>query len=518
MNTNLFYTEFYNKVNNHLHAFSILDNFRINERRLLIEDADEIINYIAKGHVTPQQVQHLKALQGRVLKQAQGGKISNFFLTLFGQSKLLEDLSARTHSITSKAKKIDKLIKAKVGTDKLGVFLNGWMAKKLQKLVFEDHIYERMAHFGHLFTFNEKKEITFKFSNRLPLGQALPSHPTDAAADSYWNKLYEKFIEERVALEIRGEFDKGLYQTISPSEITVEQLKAIIIQEDGSFNKNVHVIYPVQELTVKELEDKGILNKDEKTGEYFINSEYQYLENGFTPYSEDKWEHLRPYAHTSTPPKDFTIDVVVHSRKGLPGIFAHQGHASIKMTTPQGEIFSVGFFPETEGTDRDPHDLSLQKGKFVSPDKQLFLPSSIYDHHILSYTLSDPKAFHQFIKWIEAMQGYHEDKATGEVNTSNVLYHPTHQSCAAFAAEAREYVIKKGAKSQLAQRKISNWTRFTIRIKELVANFLATNFLVNLLSHWDHGVEHAGIKNYNITHLNPKGFYLPIDLILDHET
>lgn len=516
MNINNNNPDFFDRIDNDLKKFSLLDNFNLNKRSLILSHADEILDYIATGKATPSQIQRLNELKGKLIQQSKGGAISNFFLNLFGKGKQLLELNDRSLLIDHEFKKINKLIKNKASTIHLPQFLKTENAKNLENLLFDDHIYERMAHFGHTFSFNAEGKVVFKFSDRAPLDVEVPEDTIEDIEDpeTYWDELYDEFADKDITLEIRGEFNDGRYMNVPISEINPEQLKQLLIQEDGSFNKSIQIIYPPKELTFEELEEQGILECDEETNEYFIASEYQYLENGFVSLPDEEWEHLRPYAYTSTPPKEFTIDIIVHSKPGLPGVFMDQGHASVKITTPKGEIYSVGFFPGD--LERDPYNLSMQKGKLITPDTYLFLPSTSYEQHVMSYTLSDPKAFHKIVNWIEAAQGYNKEEETEEVNASNLFYHPTHQSCASFASTLRDYALELGAKSQtLSQHKVSNWTRLSIRIKEIIMNFAITNFFGKKKFQWDQGIEHADIKNYNITHLDPKGLYLPVDLILD---
>ena len=518
MSLNLDYQGFYNKINNELTSFKELDYFHASSRILLIENAEEIVKYIEKGNVKIEEIQQLKELKDKLICKAEGGRISNLFLKIFGKSKKLEEICDRSLLIHLEIKKIDKLLRAKVTPERLPVFSNGANAKILNKLVFEDHLYERMVYFGDSFSFNKNGDALFKFSERSSIDDEIPEDSIEEIDDpeEYWNALYQEFVDKELKLEVKGEFAGGLYATHLVSGISIAEFKNVIINEDGSFNKTIQVIYPPKELTIQELEDQGILDKDEETGEYFVIADYQYLEGGFTDYPYEEWQHLRPHAHTITPPKNFSMDIIVHSQIGLPGIFTDQGHASVKITTPNGEIYSLGLFPE-EG-ERDPYNLSLQKGKLVSPDNYLFLPSKNYEQHTMSYSFSDPKTFHEMIKWIETAQGHYENEETAEVNTSNLFYHPTHHSCASFASTLRDFALQHGAVAQpLAQRKISKGNEICAKIKEFLMNSLITSFIGKMNFHWNKGIENAEFKNFNITHLTPKGMYLPIDLILDHQ-
>lgn len=517
MNLNLEYKNFYDKINAELNNHNYFDCFRASSRILLIENAEEIVNYIGKGNVKADEIQQFKDLKDKLISKAEGGCISNLFLKIFGQSKKLEEIRDRAFSIQFEIKKIDKLLRAKVTPKHLPVFLNSVDAKVLNKLVFEDHIYERMAYFGHAFSFNENDEAVFKFSEKSTLDVEILEDSIEEIDDpeTYWNELYDEFVEKGLKLEVKGEYAGGQYATHPVSSLTIEKFKDLITNKDGSFNKSIQVIYPPVELTVQELEEHGILELDEETGEYSIIADYQYLEGGFTDYPYEEWQHLRPHAHTTTPPKDFTMDIIVHSQIGLPGIFTDQGHASVKITTPNGEIYSLGLFPE-EG-ERDPYNLSMQKGKIVSPDNYLFLPAKNYEQHTLSYSFSDPKTFHEMIKWIETAQGHHEN-IDSEVTTSNLFYHPTHHSCASFASTLRDFALKKGAvPHKLPQRKISKIAESGAKIKEFMMSNFITSFLGKMNFLWNQGIDVNEIKNFNITHLSPKGMYLPIDLILEHQ-
>ena len=326
--------------------------------------------------------------------------------------------------------------------------------------------------------------------------------------------MYEEYKEKEYVIEIKGFFKNGLYQRHAIDTINLEEFKKLILKNDGSFNKeNIQLIHPSKDLTLEELEEIGVLEIDDESLDYEISNDYQYLENGFEFYPEDEWEFLRPMSSTSNPPKNYNLDIIVHSKPGLPGILGDQGHASVKITTPGGEIYSIGLFPKD--LERESDDLSLQNGKLTSPDSYMFLPSHSVEQHQMSYTLPDQHAFHKLVKWIEAMQGYHKDDED-VVTTTNLFYHPTHQSCAAFASELRDYAINDlGAKSnQLNSGRITPLNKIFIRFKEAILNFLITCPLGKIKTKFDKGVDFGGIENFNIIKLNPNGMFLPIDLLI----
>ncbi|MBA3603223.1 MAG: hypothetical protein H0W50_06205 [Parachlamydiaceae bacterium] len=507
------------KASSNLNSFYLLDNFSIKKRKSLIDDAEQITILISRGLDSPEHTAHLIGLQVKLLDLSKGGWLSNFCLKMISKANNVKELNYRSSLLKLDMKKIQKLLTADVPANKIPIFLGGKdLAKNLNKLIFDDHLYERMKAFNHNITFNDSGEITFKFSERTSIDDEIPEDTLDEidSPDDYWCELYQDLLNKELSLCIKGEFEDGCYHIYALSEINHEQLKEMIVKEDGTFNKSIQLIHPRKELTLDELEECGILGKDEETGEYFIDCEYQYLENGFTSYFYEDWKFLKPFAYASIPPKDFTIDIIVHSSPGLPGVFSDQGHASVKITTPRGEIYSIGLMPEI--AERDPYNLSLQRGKLLSPDPYIFMPSTSFERHTMSYTLTDPKAFHRLMNWIEALQSHQEDEETGEIKSCNLFYHPTHQSCASFASTLRHYALKLGAKSQkLKDRKISNWTKWSICIQEALLNFCVTNFLGKKKLLWDQGIDCAETKNFNITHLNPKGLYLPVDLILDHQ-
>lgn len=219
------------------------------------------------------------------------------------------------------------------------------------------------------------------------------------------------------------------------------------------------------------------------------------------------WKNLKPYQHVS-PQENFTVDIIVHSPSdALPGVFEYKAHASIKITTPNGEVYSIGFQPKDPST-----NFKLREGKLESPDHFIFMPKKNYHQHTTRYTLPDASSFHELISWIEEIQGTPND------GNFPLLYHPTHHNCAAFVKTIRNKVVSLGGKTPAPKRKVSMLTRIKTIFEKSLLNFFISAPGINKLTHWIDGIKNfKGIKNYNITHMKDRDFYLPIDLILDIE-
>lgn len=482
----------------------------VKSREKALQCIKDINNYLSSDLRSDDHLEKFKNLRIKFLDKAKGGLISNIFLKIFNFKKY-DLLKQETDSFEKETKPINKLLKENVDPKFLDAYLN--KDKNLLDVVLFNylHVYEKMSHFGHQLKLNSNQEPVFNVSKKVSLNTGHNS--LDKIED--WNKIKDQLIQKNVKLQCKGEFSQGRYQSYDLTQMSSEELKnLLVVNEEGKWKWNQNIsLFSIKEMTIPELKDQGIIKTYSDNKEY-INSDYTYGENGFEKKSLE-WKDFKPYHHTLNPPKDYTVDIIVHSKPGLPGVFDRQTHASVKITTPNGEIYSIGFYPNYN---EDQPDGRLRQGSLRIPDEFQMKPSHSYEQHVMRYSLSDPKKFHELINWIEKSQANRSNlKESGEV--FNLLYHPTHRSCAFFADVVKEKVLELGAKSEyLTHRKISNWTKAGIKFKKFLLHILLTNPLGRKLSKWDSGIE-RNKKKYNITDENlKKKFYLTIDILVDYQT
>jgi hypothetical protein len=493
----------YTNVSKRLIEFRFFDNFSYTKRMGLIEDFHKIMHFICNNEVTQDQQIELKKLRVEIIKKSSGNFISNFFLKTFYQlpdcQVLLQELEENTDKLSELG--LESGLNLSQILINLGKSKN---AKKLESLLIKNHLYEHMKYFKHPLSFNEKGEMTFKFTKKEFLKDAV------SASFIHWERLHRKWSTQDVKLEERGNFENGCYKTHLVKNMTCEELKELLIQ-DGKVNENIQIVYPTKYLTLQELEKADVvqINNQDKVQ---INSPVRYVDEGFVEIPEN-WQFLTPTTHIANPPKDFTVEVVVHQKGTLPSA-SIMAHASIKLTTPNGEVYSLGFHP-TENWFQGQLNLKLQKGNLITPDPYIFFSTDKYSTYHLSYTLPNAESFHKVMQQIVAMKGYDE---TEEREDSLLFYHPLHQNCADFAYNIRNCALQNGAKAKYwEQHKLANWTGIKIKTKimEFFLNILAVTPLGKLLK-IDQGVEYADITNFNVKHLGAKGIYLPLDLIFEH--
>lgn len=438
----------------------------------------------------------------KLIRYDRGNFITNLFFKTLNHNSFIE-----IQDLKSQQEKLEKLIKAGVDSKYFSAILeNNDRAKQLSDFLFrEEHLYEITQYFGHPLTFNEKGEVTFKFTERKSVTKVLLENFNKIKGDDL-SQLYQDWVQKEVVLEIRDDFANGCYKHFSIKEINEVDLKKILMQ-NGKFNENIQIIYPSQYLTLEELQEKSVLGFDDNNA-VAVNDPFAYTEEGFVEISEN-WRLLRPIAHTSTPPKDFTLELIVHQQGREPSA-SLTAHASIQLITPNGEIYSLGFQPSKmflkNGT-----MLEMQQGLLVSPDHFIFLPSSNYTPYHLKYTLPNSDSFHKIMHWIAAVKG-EEDQ------DSNLFFHPLRQNCSDFARSIRDMALQDGAKAQsLENYQIVKWEN--VKFKAKIIKFLINCFQnspFSWLAKVNQGINYAGITNFNVNSLDLKGVYLPIDLIFEH--
>lgn len=492
---------FYKDINKSIENFGFYGNFSRVQREHLLNKIPEIFDFISKNELTEEQLNIVCELRLKIIKKLDCGFICNLFNRIFLKDKIDVNL------LLNQEKKISKLEKVGINPrDFLNIIGETENAKKLDNLLFGDsHLLEKIRYFHHVPTFNDKGEMTFRVSQDYALKEVISNVPKKIK----WKKLYQDWVKKGVFLDVKGDFKEGCYRSFAVENLTIKQFKELII-ENGSLNEKIKVNYPPKYLTVEELINENLIDED---GD-LVDLDIHYTADGFKKIPSD-WNFLSPFDHTSQPPKDFTLDILIHTKGKDPVIVkdGNYGHASLMMTTPNGEIYSFGFYP-SESIDILDSGIPLQKGFLEYVDYAIFLPSSSFTQQKLSYTLSD-KNFHELMRWMATMKGDNEN------NESNLFYHMTHHNCTHFSKYVRDYALKLGAKAEYWEgHKTSNWTRVGFKIKYRI--FICfTNFIlqspVGKLVKWGEGIEeYAGINNFNIRHLDSKEMLLPLDLIFEH--
>jgi hypothetical protein len=322
--------------------------------------------------------------------------------------------------------------------------IHGTSEGDLSHVLINEHVFERMVKFGHAFDGNH--EPRFRFTDidtgLVTFFKALGLQEIDGQAQFLCDRKGQGLV-----LRIPGKFQDGRHQLVSVDDVSLEELKQVITQNDLS---KIQIIWPTQLLTIQGLIDQEVLERDVETGALIVSPNYQYLECGFVKQLSLGWKYLEPHRILETPPATFMMDILVHLPRG--GGMMDQGHASVQLTTPSGEVYSVGFYPL--GSEAQVYQsvfdqlktFEIKKATLESPDHYIFLPTTACDTKRISFSIDDPKSFHTIFDFIESTHVRSETDGTGVVYCCNAFYQSTHHNCAAFADAIARLAVDLGAK------------------------------------------------------------------------
>jgi hypothetical protein len=465
-------------LENKVSRFSFFDSFNLQKREELVELCLNTLENLQKTNNTNKEtVEKVKQLTSKALSKAKGNTLSNFFISLFNDNfKRFEGL----------VQKINKLIEHDTPAailKSLKSLYDRQPAKSINlatRILFNEHIFEKMQYFNHRLNEQDGKPL-FRYTHKIPLTKEKGNN----------QKIFKN---KALTLEIKNQTNQGRFERIKVQDLSKEEFDALLTKYD-----DIEVIFPTEELTIEELFQLGIIISDSNS---CLNSDYTYSNEGFVKRSNCDWKSLKPTNYTTNPPKEFQLEVIVHGpNRDLPGVFSNQGHASIKITTPKGEIFDIGFFPDPS---LDGVGMEFEKGALLSPDPFSFYPKHFMKQSTLSYTLNQ-KAFEKVIEKIEAIQNS-KDKS------DDLAYHLILKNCSAFARDIRDTALENGAiNNTLQMKKFSLLEKAKIHVAEKVVAFVSLNILT------DSNQEPIKLdpNAHTFCHLQSKEIYLPINLLFD---
>jgi hypothetical protein len=475
---NLSQYDSYNLLLGAVERFSFIDSLRLDKRRELVNLCVSTLEGIEQNPtLTQDKIEKIKELAKLGIDKAQGNALSNFFMTI-----LFKDYK----SFTSLLKELNKLLKIDAPAAIIATINNQLHKPQFKSsnlassILFSQHIYEKMLYYGHRLTEKEGQPL-FRYTKREPFFVL--------SLEDFDIKVKEIFDNKELVIEFKSNSDQGGFERIkiNDEKLTEAELKLIL-----QSHNDVEIIYPTQQLTLSELFANDILIKNDN--DYSLSDRFLYLDEGFVSRSQSEWYKLKPTNHITNPPKEHKLEVVVYSEQDMPGIFLDQGHASVKLTTPNGEVYEVGFYP-------DPSiemEMKFDKGVLYCPDPMTYVPTHKLNKRTLTYTLT-PHAFKEVIKKIEIIQRGKKD---------DLAYHPFLKNCSAFARDIRDTALEHGAKNDvLSEKKFSYLEKAHFNTLEQVAAFTALNLL--------NKSNKKGVSEHKFEQLKSDGFYLPINLLFN---
>ena len=473
---------------------------------------DALLSLIDKIQVERIDDKSLNEVSVTYIRNARANHVSRFMLKIFfpEQSRFIDDKIAFAKYGMKYLKKFHS-----VGLNYTSLSGN----KFLSDLLIENHLFERMHKFGHKFKFSHDGTPLFRF-------QRIDFLREEIVDDNDLEDDITDFIDEMrgqgVILREKGEFEDGRFHDHSIDKLSNDKILELLVREGASNVDSFYVVHPIEFLSRDQLVDEEIINlcpieekgedryeKGRENSTYFLTDDYQYLENGFVRQAPEIWRVMKPYKHVENPTGQFVLDIFADGSPNGLGIFTGQGHASIELTTPNGEVSSCGLYPND--TELDPYDLSLQKGLLVSPEPCRFKPKHAQKSFKTSYVLPNHEAYHKLMKRIETLQGTYETEE-GETIGCNTFYQATHHNCATFANEIRTYAEELGAKLISSSETSSTISKIWTKTKKFFLNLALQAPFKRKSFKIDRGVDIDGYE-FNVWDLKPKGLFLPIDLI-----
>lgn len=500
-----------NPVSNTYNPFKILANNYLDKKLNLCSELEAKVKSVReKIDYTQQDIKDINSAVKKYKIASEISSITGFFLKILSTDRYNDFIQRNQHAL-DRIKYINKLAgvhSSRINvSDEVGKPIGQTLENDLLSLLCDEHIFERMKKFGHHFAAGQEPKFRMKrIDNFQDLCNQFPLFSVPG------NKL--QFFEDQkgdgLEIRIRGRFEDGLYKSYSLDNLTKEQIQDIISNYDPS---DIAIVHPTKLMNVDELLKCGVLQRDVNTKALFITEGFQYLGNGFEYRPDSGWQHLEPIGLLKRPPNEFRLEVLVHKPKN--GGVKAQGHASLRITTPSGEVFSVGFFPDNKKsspTNEDPSSIlgeheeeaKIQQGALMSPDRFIFLPESAYETEIVAFDLKGKENFHKVMDYIDQLKG-------GKETPSNLLFQATHHNCAVFAKEVADLAVKNGA--VLMTEKPSSYS-----LKR--AGIVFTKFIMNIGINFPGIAKHfkaskdlgTAFENLKVADLFGRTVFLPADL------
>ncbi len=236
---------------------------------------------------------------------------------------------------------------------------------------------------------------------------------------------YGNIVSERVPLEDVTD------ETLS-SHALFKKLKTLgpHLPEGGVghlvFSGQRAVTLRLRDLTCEQLLQYKVLQGSGAVNE----TNHQYVQGGFVQHDRFNWTEMRPYMTLpeGQRPAEYTVDIVTSFARSH-GPSAAAGHSFVRMTTPAGEVYSVGLVRGEELGATATDEVWLE-----TPDIHTFMPTHAYQQFVARYELGED-GFKSLMKRIHERQQDFRLR-----NFTNPTYQEFSNNCTAFAQEIRDHV------------------------------------------------------------------------------
>jgi len=294
----------------------------------------------------------------------------------------------------------------------------------VESLLFEDHVFEHVMHLQGEKPFQSGNKIFFPFQQTEHLNDAEISD--DAELQTYFEKIQAKKCQLWVKTEGKAHF------RIDADTIDFETFKTYLhanYNEEMGFEEldlsYISVIYPTEYLDTAGLVAKRVIHFVQGSGYRINKDEYCYLKSGFRSYKRSNITTLEPYKHIENHDGNYYLDVVVRSTSAPSLLNALTQHASFRLTSSLGEVYSVGIANPGE------NDIEIH-----SPDFLEFYPQTSCQEYVKRYQINGEKEFEILVAHIQIkMLQWSYPLPTNP----QAYYHKIRQNCAHFCENVISY-------------------------------------------------------------------------------
>lgn len=333
-------------------------------------------------------------------------------------------------------------------------------SSKLEFLLFKEYMFERMKYY-QLPPIEQNGQLTFAYQNTYSLEEQVQS------SGESLKETFERCQEDGDTFLIRQKTTKGCHLKIPAKNLTFKVFLEYCYQPipGGKLLNllNVKIMESTEFLSTEELVKNKMFFFNKEKDRFEIDNNVDFLDGGFQSVQDINDTHfLEPFSHLPSNGK-FYLDVIVHSNKE-PGIFWNQGHASIRLTSSNGLVYSAGkVYNELENED---HLISIGDTSFNSPDVYEFIPKQSYEKRIRRYEILNAIDFHKLFDYVE------EQIQDASDLTSKSIYHGVKENCAHFCKDIVTFSTKNLHVAQEALPRFAACTSAVARSKMQVFSYL----------------------------------------------
>lgn len=354
--------------------------------------------------------------------------------------------------------------------------------QKLVELLFQKHLAEQINYFGHKNVLEVKKvdkeeHLLFAHTPSKMLAQYSEEYLEDLEEFYQTGKLRNWSF--RVTDLKRGpHFEEKAFKDVSfeEFEMMVNQYgkEHLLIVEEKSF------------LTIFELFEKNILNKG-KDQSYLLEDDHIMTDRGFMKKNNTKVgiDHLYFIDAGKAEINRLYFDVYLHAPSS--DFFMDQNtHASCRITLPNGQSASLGFYPDEEINSLRLEEFQV---RHESPDHYIFLKKGRRSYYV-RYIIESKENIDKFCKTVHQFMQ----------ETDQKTYQMFHKNCACLLKE-----LVHVAKTECKAKKIG--TNYHPNMVFSVLNKISLIFVKFMM---------ALIECFKFRQLNPflNPIHLPRDLML----